>query len=692
MKTLLIEIGTEEIPAGYIQPALDAFSANIVKKLSDNRIACGTEKTYGTPRRLTVSLSDVANKQASVTSDVMGPPTKISFDETGQPTVAAQKFAEKVGVAVGRLTQQETPKGSYLCAKVTERGQATKTILKQILPQVILSLPFPKTMRWSDMSLSFARPVISLLVLLGKEVVTIQLDRLKSGRWTYGHSTMSPKKITLKDPLEYVDILRSAQVIVDFEERKQRVSEQIAEAAQAAGGSVLVDPELLDTVTNLVEYPVAVVGSFEKSFLELPKEILITSMREHQKYFAVVDSKGDLMPYFIAINNTCPKDLGLVQKGHERVLRARLEDARFFYRSDLKETMDAWQQKLHGVLFQAKLGSVYEKVERIGTLSNFLVQHLPTGSEISAHVSQAATYCKADLVSQVVGEFPKLQGIMGRVYATAAGMSDEAATAIEEHYRPLYSGGTLPETRTGAIVALADKIDSICGCFYIGLIPTGAADPYALRRQGIGALQIMLQHQLMIPLRNIIDASAAVFSEKLEASSPDTVESVLTFLKNRMAHLLAEDGFSKDVVAAVLNTSDDQIPHIWKKVAALEALKNRPDFEPLAIAFKRVVNIIRKADPTEGQTVAENLFEDASESALFTAYHQVKKAVEEALEQGQFESALLAVASLRKAVDAFFDGVLVMSENHQIRKNRLGLLRCIASLFGDLADFSKIST
>jgi glycyl-tRNA synthetase beta chain len=692
MKTLLLEIGAEEIPAGYIQPALQALSENLVKKLSAHRITCGTTRTFGTPRRLAVEISDVSEKQDSITSKVMGPPVKVGFDENGQPTVAAQKFAEKVGLPVSRLTTQETPKGSYLCAKVTERGVTTKTILKKVLPQAILSVPFPKTMRWSNMSLAFARPIISILALLGEQIIPFQLERLKSGRWTYGHSTMAPKKLKLKSSLEYIETLRSAQVIADFEERKQLVSKGIADATKEAGGNILEDPELLDIVTNLVEYPVAAAGSFDKSFLELPREILITSMREHQKYFAVTDRQENLMPFFVAVNNTRPKDLSLVKKGHERVLRARLEDARFFYRSDLTDSMDTWREKLQRVLFQAKLGSVYDKVERIIKLTDFLCNYLSVENETTAQALKAATYCKADLVSQVVGEFPKLQGIMGRVYAQAAGMPTDVATAIEEHYRPLYSGGKLPETLIGAMVAMADKIDSICGCFCVGLIPTGAADPYALRRQSIGILQIILSQDLAIPLGSLIDASVALFSEKQNMSSKNISEEVLTFFKNRMAHLLSEDGFSKDVIASVLSTPVNQIPHVWAKVAALEALKNRPDFEPLASAFKRVVNIIKKADPLEGQKVEENLFETPSEASLYTTYQKVKQTVLEALDRGQFEKALLAVASLRKDVDEFFDAVLVMAEDKRIRENRLGLLRCIADLFSKLADFSKIST
>ena len=692
MKTLLFEIGTEEIPAGYIQPALDALSENLVNLLSNHRIACGAARTFGTPRRLAVQISDVAEKQAPKTSQVLGPPAKVGFDDEGKPTVAALKFAEKLGVPVNRLTTQETPKGAYLCANVTERGGSTKSLLTELLPQAIQSIPFPKTMRWSDMSLAFARPIVSVLALWGEQVVSFRLEQLKSGRWTYGHSTMAPQKLKLTTAVDYLETLRSAHVIADFEERRQRVAKAIAGVAKEVGGMVLEDDELLDIVTNLVEYPVAVAGAFDRSFLELPREILITSMREHQKYFAVTDPQHHLMPFFIAVNNTLPADLSLVKKGHERVLRARLEDAKFFYRSDLNEAMDTWREKLHGVLFQAKLGSVYDKVTRITQLTGFLCKRLGADDDTTAEALAAARYCKADLVSQIVGEFPKLQGIMGRVYATAAGMPTAVATAIEEHYRPLYSGGKLPDTLLGAMVALADKMDSICGCFSVGLIPTGAADPYALRRQSIGILQIMRRQNLTLPLSELIAESVALFTEKQDTSCEETSKAVYVFFINRMAYLLAEDGFSKDVIAAVLATPAGQISHVWAKVNALEALKKRPDFEPLAVGFKRVVNIIKKADPSEGQRVEEGLFEDASETALYAAHQTVTRTVADALNRGQFEQALLAVASLRERVDDFFDKVLVMAEDKKIRENRLGLLRSIADLFGKIADFSKIST
>jgi glycyl-tRNA synthetase beta chain len=452
----------------------------------------------------------------------------------------------------------------------------------------------------------------------------------------------------------------------------------------------------VDINTNLVEYPLPVAGKFDTEFLEVPDEILINAMREHQKYFAVVDSDQNLMPCFIAVNNTVARDLALSATGHERVIRARLADAQFFYKSDLEVSNDERVEKLRKVLFQAELGTVYEKCERVANIGEVLAAASQTGDDLKAQVLRAAQLCKSDLVSQVVGEFPKLQGIMGRIYAGIAGEPADVAAAIEEHYRPVYSGAPLPETLVGAFVSIADKMDSICGCFSVGLIPTGASDPYALRRQGIGIIQIMNDKGLSFPLRELIRCSLEQFGAKSASEIDELVAKVSTFLQNRISHLLAEEGFSKDVIAAVVSVSVDDVPNIRNRVKALESLKTRPDFEPLAVGFKRVVNIIKKSGQLEDDAalvaVEPKLFENASEGELFEEFKTVDQKVSDAMETESFDQALMAIASLRDAVDRFFDGVMVMAEDADIRRNRLALLAHIATLFGKFADFSKLST
>ncbi len=694
MKKLLLEIGTEEIPAGYIAPALNVFSEKLAQRLDEARIAHGAAQTFGTPRRLTVIVSDVADRQASVTETQTGPPEKVAFDADGNPTMAAIKFAEKVGLDVEQLSIQETPKGRYLSASITQKSLDAAELLSSVLPEVILGIPFPKTMRWADLSISFARPVQSVLALLGENVIPFTLGgAIQSDRYAHGHMFMQAEKIAIQDADHYIDALRSAHVLADIGERRQAVRREIDAAATKLGGTVLPDEELVDIVTNLVEIPFASAGRFDDEFLEVPQEILITAMREHQKYFAVNDPEtGKLLPAFIAVNNTRPADMPLVTTGHERVLRARLSDAKFFYQSDIKVGMEDWVEKLKGVLFQAKLGSMHAKMERVRQLAGYLAQQAaPSQGE---NVDRAAYLCKADLVSQAVGEFAKLQGIMGRVYARVAGEPEAVATAIEEHYRPVYSGAPLPQTPAGALLAIADKLDSICGCFAVGLLPTGASDPYALRRQSIGILQILSDQGWKLALTDMIDKSLSLFEGAVEVDAAEARKQIYEFFVNRISFILAEQGFSKDVIAAVVSVGADDIIDVRRRVSALEGLKGRPGFEPLAVAFKRVVNIIKKADKKELKVISlrpEN-FVDASEKDLFNAFETAKVRVGQHMKDGELDAALTQIAAVRPQVDAFFDGVLVMDPDPEIRRNRLALLNTIAGLFETVADFSKIST
>ena len=691
MNKLLLEIGSEEIPAGYIQPALDALNANLLQKLTDSRLEHGEAKVYATPRRLSIMVENVADKQTSITEDLIGPPETVGFDAVGNPTVAAEKFAEKAGVSLKSLKIKKTEKGRYLYVRKTHKGQAAKTVLSKILPEVIKAIPFPKTMKWGDLSLVYTRPIHWVVALLGENVISFTMENIKSGRHTFGHRFLSSGKISIGNPDEYLKKLRAAYVWADIKERKEEVEKQISQQAKACKGKVLFDPELVDTVVNLIEYPAPVTGTFEKKYLKLPPEILITAMREHQKYFAIIDKKEKLMPYFIAVNNTETKDMNLVAKGHERVLRARLSDAEFFYESDLKVSAETRINKLKGVLFQARLGSMYEKMERITELAGFLAESTHKNPELKNDARKAARLCKSDLVSQVVGEFPKLQGVMGRVYATVDKEPGEVAPAIEEHYRPTFSGGALPETSTGALVAIADKIDSICGCFSVGLLPTGAADPYALRRQGIGIVNIMLDKGFSFSLRRLIEKATGLFADKTKENIADTSDKVYVFLKNRISRMLEEEGISKDVVGAIVDISIDHVPNIWKRAKALDALRAKPDFEPLAVAFKRVVNIIKKAPSVDASSVDEALFENPSETKLFKELGKVEKKVETELQKGGFDKALHHMSTLKDPVDGFFEDVLVMAENSKVRNNRMSLLKRIADLFEKIADFSKIS-
>jgi len=691
-ETLLLEIGTEEIPAGYIQPALEALSAALTGRLDEARIGHGAVRLFGTPRRLAVEVAGVSSKQAGSVEEIIGPPKRVGYDAEGRLTLAGEKFAEKAGVDPSRLEVKETERGAYLCARRSEAGRPTRELLGKILPEVILKTPFPKSMRWADLEVSFARPIHSLLALLGKQVVPFVLGNVKSGRTTFGHRFLGPARVRIEAAGDYVKAMRRAHVIVEPAERRKKVEEGVKAAAAKLKGKVLSDPELLDIVTHLVEYPAPVAGSFDTDFLEVPDEVLINAMREHQKYFAVLGRKGRLMAAFIAVNNTPARSMKLVAKGHERVLRARLSDARFFFRSDLQTSQEDRVERLKGVLFQARLGTLHAKAGRVQALSEYLARCLEgPDAALAARASRAARLCKSDLVSQVVGEFPKLQGVMGRIYAERAGEDPEVAAAIEEHYRPTASGGVLPATPTGAVLALADKMDTLCGCFSAGLIPTGASDPYALRRQGVGILQILRERGFAVSLEAMVGESLPRFE-----NGADAREGVLGFLRNRMVHLLTEEGFPKDVTAAVTGASIDIVPAVWKRAKALDSLRSLPDFEPLAIAFKRVMNIIRKAEGEgkvpEAAAVDESLFQHGCEGDLLSAYREVRERVAGHLQAGAFDRALLSIASLRGPVDAFFDGVMVMAEDPRIRDNRLALLGKVAGLFTGIADFSRLST
>jgi glycyl-tRNA synthetase beta chain len=697
MKTLLVEIVSEEIPAGYIVPALEAMKSDMGERLAHARIQHGPMKTYATPRRLALVVEGVADQQTSMTKEIVGPPSAVAFDSDGRPTKAAEGFAKSQGVSVNRLGTKKTEKGDYVCVKKTERGRAVKGILQTIIPEVINAIPFPKSMRWADLTLSFARPIHAIVALLDNQIVSFKLENIKSGRRTIGHRFMHPKSITINNASEYVSALRPAFVVADMAERRKKVESEITKAAKSLGGSVLSDDALVDTVMNLVEYVAVSGGTFDKGFLQVPKEVLITAMREHQKYFAVVDSDNNLLPCFIAVNNTPVEDMSVVTKGHERVLRARLEDARFFFEVDSKKPLSDMVDHLQGVTFQAKLGSMLEKVARVGALSEHLSELV--APELKSVASRAAQLCKSDLTSQMVNEFPKLQGVMGRVYAGLAGEPEAVAQAIEEHYLPTHAGGHLPETMAGSIVSIADKLDSICGCFGIGLTPTGTTDPYALRRQALGIIQIMLARNLSASIKGLIEKSLELFKDKITEDPATTAQRVLTFFQHRLEYLFVERGSAKDIVLAVTSVSVEDIPAVLKRTEALQALKAKPDFEPLAVAFKRVVNIIKQAKergdvgPEKGVAQADpSVFQEKCEQELYDAFQKVKQDIREDMEKGAFDRALLAVSTLKGPVDGFFDGVMVLTEDEWLRQNRLALLGEIADLFAVFADFTKIST
>jgi len=687
MAELLFEVGTEEIPSSYLPKAVEEMRTILAAEFKNNRINYKEIKALATPRRLALAATGVSPTQEKRMIEVIGPAKHIAFDEKGQPTKAALGFARGQGVPVEQLEVVKKEKGEYVCARKVEEGVETFTLLPAILARLISSLSFPKSMRWMDLEIYFARPIHWILALFDGQVIPFQIGNISSGNLSRGHRFMAPGSFQVKDLGDYLRKLKNSFVIVNPEERKEMILAEANKAASEVSGNLLRDEELLETVNYLVEYPVAIRGGFAAEFLSLPREVLISVMQDHQRYFPVVDAQGNLLPYFIAVSNTKPKDPAVVVRGNERVLRARLADARFFFEEDQKISLAQRLEGLKKVVYHSKLGTSYEKVMRICRLADFLAEQIAPGLKEIIH--RAALLCKGDLITGMVGEFPHLQGIMGGIYAKLAGEKEEVALAIYEHYLPQTAGGPLPKSAAGAILSIADKLDTIVGCFGVGLIPTGTADPYALRRQTIGIINIILEKNYPLSLSALIDQCLILLAEKIE-QPPHTVKAeVLEFFKGRVQNILLMKELAPDVVEAALAAGFDDLVDLQARAQALHEFKKVPDFESLAIAFKRVVNISSGYGPGK---VDREKFEHPREQALFEAYQIRKVKAEEKISQKDYPSALRELAMLRQPVDEFFDSVLVMADNEAIKANRLALLANISQLFFRIGDFSRIST
>ncbi len=686
-KELLLEIGTEEIPAAFLPKALKDMERIITGEFSGLRIAHGRVRTMGTPRRLVLSVDDVSERQDDQVIEKMGPSTAVAFDETGKPTKAAIGFARGQGVDVSELEIIETPKGKQICSRKTIVGQDTPGILKEFLPRFILSIPFRKSMRWMDLNLRFARPIHWIVALFGGEVIPFSIENITSSDTSRGHRFMAPGPFSVAGFEDYLAKTEERFIIVDPEKRKQIIRDAARAAAEAVSGEVLENEELLDEVTFLVEYPSVVCGSFDREFLALPKEVLTTAMMKHQKYFPVVDTQGKLLPHFITVNNTVARDPSVVARGNEKVIRARLADARFFFEEDRKTPLENRLEDLKDVVFHSSLGSSYEKVMRFRTLAADIVRAVRP--EIAPSVDRVALLCKADLETQMVYEFTELQGVMGREYTLLQGEDSIIAQAIYEHYLPVAAGGQLPETDEGAIVSIADKMDTIAGFFGINLIPTGTADPFALRRQALGIINIILNKAYSLNLNDLIERSVAILGTKAQRDPEETQINVLDFFRGRFENQLVSQGHPYDVVNAVLTLGMADIVQSFRKIEAMEGFKTHPDFQPLAIAFKRVVNILKDF---KGGSVDASLFDSRAEVDLYDSFAKIRERANGCIDEGRYSDALSEMATLRKPVDAFFEEVMVMADDEKIRFNRLSLLKEISDLFYRIADFSKIVT
>ncbi len=676
MKHLLIEIGSEEIPARFVPRGLALLRGDLVQFLEKSSIKFGSISEYSTPRRLAILIDSVSEIQDDRTIEALGPPKKAAYDADGNPTKAALGFARSLNIGVEDLTIKKTERGEYVSATVKEEGRPTVDVLSESLPKLISSLQLPKSMRWGDSSLKYFRPIQWILALLGSEVIPFTLDSIRSSNISYGHRFLSPSAVIIDSPSSYLSTLMQNHVFADSGERKNSILEGIR-AIESSDCKVHEDEELLDTVTNLVEHPTAVLGSFDSKFLTLPKELLITVMRTHQKYFSVVDREGNMKSSFIVISNMNKEVNDTVKRGAERVLRARLEDARFYYSEDQKKALLDYVEELKKVTFQERLGNLYEKTERISSLSSYITELI--NPELKEKVLRASLLCKADLVTGVVGEFPELQGYMGMIYARKSGEDEDTASAIFEHYLPRFAGDSLPSGEIGAIVSIADKMDSIASFFYLDMIPSGSEDPFALRRQAAGIINILQSNAYVVTLNWLVDTSLKSLEHSEEKRAKLTVK-ILQFSAQRLEGMLLSQGHSYDTVNAALSVAVLNMTDIHNRIQTLSALKKKNGFPSLLTTAKRVYNILAKVQPGE---VKENLLSEPSEIELFVMAGKIK---EEIMTAAGFD----ALFKLERPVNSFFDSVLVMDKNPQIKENRLALLLSVKKLFDSLADFSKV--
>ena len=690
---LLFEIGTEEIPASYVPPVLEQLREIATESLTNHRVPFGEVETLGTPRRITLGIKDVKTLQESQETEVVGPPKRIAYDENGEPTKAAIGFAKTQGVDLTALRIVETERGEYVAASKLETGVPTREILETLLTEWIETLRFPKTMRWETESeepgafARFARPIRWLVALLGDAVVNCTYGAAHAGRLTYGHRSLHPEPITLAsaDLDTYVEKLRAVGVIVCPKERRDTIEKQVRNAFEVEGCLPKLDEELLDTVNYLVENPQPIVGNFSESHLEIPSEVLITAMKKHQRYFPMWKNESILAPKFITISNGTDGNIDGVRHGNERVLRARLNDAEFFYSEDQKTSLADKVERLGAVVFHAKLGSLLDKAERLRALVQFISKELQVPETTTHHAERAAWLCKADLTTQMVIEFPSLQGITGRYYAQNGGEAEPVTTAIAEHYQPLGADTPLPETEVGALVAIADKLDTIVGYFGIKERPTGSQDPYSLRRHALGTIRILQDRKLPLSLDAVVEEAISLYTVEL---ADDTRTSVLNFIKERLRVILLQTHqYAPDLADAVLAVGAVDIIDILKRASALAEFRLTPNFEEVYNALNRVLRIL---PPDAPEAVDATLLCDDAEKQLHTCIAEAELGFQQSIQERDYAKLLTQLAALQPAIDTFFDDVLVMAEEPALRTNRLALLNSIGRNIYAVADLTKL--
>jgi glycyl-tRNA synthetase beta chain len=709
MPDFLLEIGSEEIPARMIAAAQEELQRRVGDLLKRERLAAsGNVSGFDTPRRLAVLISEIPNAQPDATEQINGPAISVAFKD-GQPGPAAHAFAKKAGVEVSQLERVMTPKGEYLSAKTTTKGRSAAEILAEMLPKEISSIYWPKNMYWRKTNERFVRPVRWLVAMLDDEVIPLAFDGVSAGRESRGHRILSSGKVTIpRAGAQYAEVLRSVKVL-GREEREQQIRKALDAATRTIPGARWrEDKSLLDTVVNLTEWPSAILGSFEREYLKLPEEVLVTVMRDHQKYFALEDAKGKLLPNFLAVLNTNGDPQGLIRHGNERVLRARFNDARFFWQTDQKNPLRDRLPSLKTVTFQKDLGSYYAKTMRVQRLCSWICELLRDGGlqVRPGVVHKAACLAKADLTTELVKEFTELQGIVGGLYARVQnldhGMPDETRQAIADtiydQYKPESAEDSVPRKIEGAVLSIADKADTIAGMFALGLQPTGSKDPFALRRQANGIVRTIAEHKLPIRLGHFFELARETYkgseAEKKFPAGLNYAESIRVFFRERLEFYLKDQlGYKYDVVNAVLAAGADDIVDAVARAEAVAKVRGSADFESISVAFKRIKNILRQANESGkrvGSAVDPGAFREEAEKTLGAQIPEIAQAVSRLKEGRDYSRALAEISRIRPAVDTFFDKVMVMVEDEQLRANRLALLQTLLREFSTIADFSEI--
>ncbi|MBZ0157925.1 MAG: glycine--tRNA ligase subunit beta [Alphaproteobacteria bacterium] len=679
---LLLEVGTEEIPARFLVDSVVKMKELFEKFSAEYRLICSSARTYATPRRLTL-IAEVDASQKAAEKEIWGPPVNAAFDKEGMPTKAAEAFARTNGLEIGQLARKEKGKGVYLVALVKEDAHKTEEVLPEVLQKLILSLTFPKSMRWGNSDLRFVRPVHWILATYGNKRVPFEIDGIKSITMTRGHRFLAPAPFEVRDSRSYVNLLRNNFVVVDPEERKRIIIEGARKLASSVNAALVEDEELLQHVTFLVEYPAPVLGTFPVEYLALPKELLITVMKGHQKYFALQDSLGKLTNYFVIISNTKQDNQETIRKGAERVIKPRFEDARFYYDTDRKVKLEDRLEELKKVIYHERLGTLYEKSRRIASIADFVAEKCCP--EKRKDVTTAALLAKTDLLSGVVREFPELQGIMGGYYAAQEGLSEEIARALSEQYLPAFSGDRLPSTDAGAVVSLSDKLDNLASFFMMGQAPTGSEDPFALRRQAIGVISLLTERRYALTIEELFERALDSFRI---GNKEQVVGELVKFFEQRLDPLLQSAGYPFDAIAAVLPFAKEAPLYTLKeRLNALQQFRQEADSASFLLAIKRVNNIAPKEDVPPVDT---SLLAYEEEKSLYREVEHVTPHVSSLLQENKYYDALKLLMTLKDLINRFFDKVLIMDKDERIKGNRLSLIRSIQALARQIADLSKL--